>query len=312
MPKEIDKEQAAVPSVQDQIAQMLGGLDTKKEEPVVEDVSVVAEEEPAVEEPVAEEQEEEKDDEVVDVTPKEPVDEDTPVEDEVVDAEVDEGKEPEEEVVGEEGVFDPMVLAEEMAKNMSGGPVKDVKKEEKVTEPVAEQVDVTKPVVAELTVSDSEWQEAFDSAEKFNKNVMNKIGKYTETRVQESTRAALNTLMPAVNQAIEIRLAASDFYMANPDLRKAKTFVGMVANEVFAANPDKSIEECFNQTGEEVRKRLKVKKPTGGTSNMKVERSNKRKPVITDKRRRSSRKLEAPKLVGMQGEIAEMINHGNR
>lgn len=161
----------------------------------------------------------------------------------------------------------------------------------------------------DLQITEEEYNEAMTSVAKFNDVVMKKAAAYTEGRVQEVLRSLGNTVAPMVQQVVDIRIAASDFYLSNPDLREFKPFVGMVANEIFAKNPDKPLDELFNITGKEVRKRLKLQKPTGSAS-MGIER--KPSPAVVAPGRRSTRKPEPPKLTGMEDEINTMLEHDRR
>lgn len=55
---------------------------------------------------------------------------------------------------------------------------------------------------------------------------------------------------------------SNEFYEANKDLKEFKQVVATVFGEVAAASPDKSYADVLASTGDEVRKRLKLTKPT--------------------------------------------------
>ena len=276
------------------------------EEPLEEETPVVKEE-PKAEEEEGEAKDEDKDKDK-DGDDKDAVAKDgDEVEGKEADEE-DEGAGDKDDETGEE--IDPLAMMEAAAKlDVTSAPASAAEKPKEVEKPVT--AEPAGPAI-DLIVSQEEWSSSFDNVDAFNKNIMGKVKQHLAGREQDLLRATMGTVMPAVSQAIEIRLAASDFYLANPDLAGAKTFVGKVANKIFADNPDKSIDECFNMTGEEVRRLAKIKKPASKASKVSSRKPGGKKPATVPKSSRKSRKPEPPVLTGMKKELADMQAVGNR
>jgi len=210
----------------------------------------------------------------------------------------------------EEETVDALELAENMAAEMSKG-VAEQKIEEHAEEHGGD-LESKRVQPVELRVSEDEHDSAITTPGKFNELVFGRIREYIGQERQNIVRNTISSIMPMVEQAINIRMAAADFYLANPDLRRAKTFVGMVASEVFSKNPDKGLEECFKLTGDEVRRRLKIEKKQTGKASGRTELEEAKSPAVVSRGRRQSRKPEPPKLTDMQAQIGEMINRGTR
>lgn len=192
----------------------------------------------------------------------------------------------------------------EMAKAMQApASVKAEEKDEgKKEEKKEEAVKVEAAPVKDVEITQEEFDDALESPSGMAKLFKSKMEKIVEGRVQEVLRAIPNTINSVVDQRVELRIAASDFYRENPDLIPYKQYMGVVANEVFGKDPNLGYEEGFKKTGEEVRKRLKIRRDTS----QKAGGGTKRKPAFV--KGVKSRKAVPPKVEGLEAEIMEFIS----
>lgn len=175
-------------------------------------------------------------------------------------------------------------------------PVEKVEKEEVEKEP---------PAVDDIRINEDEFGRAIESVDGFNA-VLEKVNKIVESRNQQFNHTIIKALPKVINGVVEeivdLRMAASDFYRMNEDLIPFKPLCSVVANELSAKNPGKEPDELFSMVGEEVRKRLKLNKSARNSA-----KTKKRSPAVVNEK--SAREPEPPELTGMQAEIDEILTY---
>jgi len=199
----------------------------------------------------------------------------------------------------------------EMAKKAQGI-VPEEKKVETETKPKVEEtkaleVQTVQTPAAKVVITKDEFDSAMESEEGLQK-VLEKISEskaqaIVEGRLTEILKAIPKVITDTVDERVTIQLAASDFYRDNEDLIPFKAVVAMEADKVFSANPGIDLEEGFNKTGEEVRKKLKMDKGAVTTQpNVKTGG----KPAFVNKT--STRTIQQPVVTGIKAEIAETFD----
>jgi len=76
--------------------------------------------------------------------------------------------------------------------------------------------------------------------------------------IETMLRSLPQVINPYVAQHVTIIDAAKDFYEAFPHLAKCKTYVGQVADSLQSEHPDWTVEQIFQNLGEEVNSKLKL------------------------------------------------------
>jgi hypothetical protein len=118
----------------------------------------------------------------------------------------------------------------------------------------------TPPPVFQFVKDDAEFDDALRSPENFNKLLTGVMFKSVESVM----RAVPKLVMNLADQQITTRSAIQEFYANNKDLIPSKAYVGMVADELVAKNPDWKLDKLMGELGKEVRGRLKLTAPGAG------------------------------------------------
>lgn len=105
-----------------------------------------------------------------------------------------------------------------------------------------------------FVASEDDLDKALNSADNFNSLLSNVVNK-----TQESMLLMIPQLvMKLADETVTRRMAVAEFYSANKDLAANKAFVGMVANEIAAKNPEWTMEQVIEKLADEVRGRLRL------------------------------------------------------
>jgi len=108
---------------------------------------------------------------------------------------------------------------------------------------------------------------------------------------------------------ITARDAARDFLTANPDLEPVRGFVGMVANELQAKNPDWDLKTLYTKAGEEARKRLLLSKDAAKINEDKGAEENASLPKRGAGGGGSTRRSDESGLTNLQKDISAAVKH---
>jgi len=236
--------------------------------------------------------------------------------------EVDEGDEGDEEDVEEEDKPSDLEAANELLRQqieaMAKGqpaiqPDSQSGKEEEVTEEEQEKVVVPLPeqgVEGVYTFVTEEQAEDMG----IDPTIINKLGNQIYQLAVRNTLLAMPT---AVKREVQTEMRqeslASEFYGANEDLTKYKSFVGIVANEMIASDPNMKPEDLFGKLGNEVRNRLGLS-PNGtlkGAPKISKEGTKKRKPAFAKSRSSKQRKVEDDRTP-LEADIDDIIELDER
>jgi hypothetical protein len=121
--------------------------------------------------------------------------------------------------------------------------------------------------------------DTFDEVMKSSANFNALLTSVVNTAVAKTVQLLPNITNQYVDSQLTTRLAVKDFYTDNADLLPHRQYVGFVSNELFAKNPNQSLEENFREVEKEVRARLKIARPTGaGTGEVGQTMSNRTAP----------------------------------
>lgn len=128
-------------------------------------------------------------------------------------------------------------------------------KGKKVEEPALED---------KVFVTDDEYDNLVGDPKAFN-SMLNKVYRQALADSRELLlKNASKELTPFVKEQINQHTIAAEFYRANPDLVKVRSFVGHVADEVAAQNPDLELADILAKVAPEVRKRLGEQQAASG------------------------------------------------
>lgn len=113
---------------------------------------------------------------------------------------------------------------------------------------------VEPPVLHSFVATEEEMDKALNSKDNFNAL----LTKVSERGAESVLRMVPQLVAKLADQVVTQKMAVTEFYRENPDLMSNKAFVGMVANDIAAANPGWGMEEVIKTLGPEVRNRLKI------------------------------------------------------
>lgn len=136
--------------------------------------------------------------------------------------------------------------------------------------PVAPQAPAPQPsapAVIEFVKSEEELNQVLDSVGNFNSfltrfasDIAQNIRAQVVSEAKEATMVSIPALVGNLaEQAVNMRMAVKEFYSANSDLAPYASYVGSVANEIAAREPQLPLDQLFEKLGPEVRSRLHLK-----------------------------------------------------
>jgi len=150
---------------------------------------------------------------------------------------------------------------EEMASKVVDGPQKRQPTEQEVAQQ-QQQADAAKRQVLNFLPTEEAFDEVLKNKDSFNAFMTAVVN----VAVERSLRVVPSVVVPMINNEYTLRTSVNDFYKDNKDLKPHQKYVGFVANEVTAQNPDWGVVEVLQETEKLVRERLKMKKPVDGTN----------------------------------------------
>ena len=169
------------------------------------------------------------------------------------------------------------------------------------------------PIEEQDFVGEIDLEDVARSPEEFNK-LLNKIYSQavTDTRLEfknynKSTLERVPVLV-SENVSVQQKLKAltDNFYKENPDLNSFKKVVSTVFDELVVEAPNDPYDKVLSKVGDEVRKRLELKKVEKGPKGKKTPA-----PPLPRKKGRANRPV-APKKGGLADEIGAMNESLNR
>lgn len=139
-----------------------------------------------------------------------------------------------------------------------------------------------------------------ESKENLNKVLKNVFEANMKT-IKQLTLELPKIVSNIAQQYTDMQLTVRDFYQKNPDLAPLKPFVGVVAQHLGAKNPDWSYDKLLEETGKEVRSRLKKLKGSGSEAKPRA------KQKATFQQPNGTR-LPSLSSEGLQKEIDELLD----
>lgn len=145
--------------------------------------------------------------------------------------------------------------------------------------------------------------------------VINKLGNQIyQLAVRNTLLAMPSAVKSEVRTEMRQEALANEFYNANKDLTKYKQFVGVVANQLIAEDPNMKPEVLFGKLGNEVRNRLGLS-PNGELNKkqgkISKEGTKKRKPAFAKSRSSKQRKVRDDRSE-LETEIDDIIEIDER
>ena len=162
------------------------------------------------------------------------------------------------------------------------------------------------PFTSEDFLGDVDLDELTRDPEKFNE-LLNSVLKKGMEMARGITTTGNETVLKSIPDIVKTNLtiitslkkASDQFYADNEDLKPWKQAVSAVFEEVIAKNPDKTMDENLGITGDEVRKRLKLKE-------IAVKKEKDKKAPNLPSNKGGPRPKAKPKTEGIEAEIADM------
>jgi len=150
----------------------------------------------------------------------------------------------------------------------------------------------------------------FDDPDSIKKSINNGIRRAVELGAKKAIEVAGTTFtkrnLPAIqgmiNQSVTIATTVSEFYRNNPDLIPFKKVVGLEVTEVREKEPNLSIAELLEKSGEAVRQKLRLAKAKGAENNDPIKFPKSHAPR---QKAETSTKGKNP----MKDQIMEIIKH---
>ena len=119
---------------------------------------------------------------------------------------------------------------------------------------------------------DNAFDEVMKSSDSFN-TFLTSVLNFTTERI---LRMVPQVATQYVEQQLNYKTAAQEFYQANEDLIPHKKYVGFVSNELLAQHADWDLPKLLQETEKTVRERLKIQKAAGAASGARIENGNTR------------------------------------
>lgn len=160
----------------------------------------------------------------------------------------------------------------------------------------------TKIVDSEVFKDDAAFDEVFDKREKMNEA----LTRVQQTSIQAMLRAIPGIINKVIPQYVQLYQKTMDFYKANEDLKPHTKFVGQVTNDIISKNPQYSMDDLFKELGDEVRKRLGLKKKAEDKGKQEQQQ---RRPAFGKTGGVRQQRGQQERLTGVDKEIDSMLKY---
>lgn len=101
-------------------------------------------------------------------------------------------------------------------------------------------------------------EEEFQAALKDRAAMNSAFNKVYSKILEYVIRSVPNIIQVRLREDAKLMIETIKFYDQNKDLVPQRELIGVISNELKAANPEWSIQELLKETGEEARRRLKL------------------------------------------------------
>jgi DNA mismatch repair ATPase MutL len=177
---------------------------------------------------------------------------------------------------------------------------------EKTPEETAAEVEAAKKVVLPFIQNEEIFDEVFKNHQNFNALLTAVVN----TAREQALRALPQVAMRLVDQQLTLKMAAQEFFSHNEDLLPYRQFLGTVANEIESQHPDYTVQQIFEETEKEGRKRLRLVRTQGAPGATITEDRGgnppEKKPGFVPGSPGGRRSAHSP-LTGQDKEIADLI-----
>lgn len=120
--------------------------------------------------------------------------------------------------------------------------------------PTPTPADPPPSAVHKFVEKEEDLDKILNSVDNFNEFLSGVVKKVQE----ETTAAIIPNIIGVADSTVARRMAVSEFFNANQDLIPYRSYVGVVANEIAAANPEWGLDKVIEGLGTEVRKKLAI------------------------------------------------------
>ena len=103
-------------------------------------------------------------------------------------------------------------------------------------------------------ITEEEFQAALKSRDAMNSAFNNVYFKVLEYVI----RSVPNVIQTRIREDAKLMIETIKFYDQNKDLVSQRELIAVISNELKAANPEWTIQELLEETGKEVRRRMKL------------------------------------------------------
>ena len=112
----------------------------------------------------------------------------------------------------------------------------------------------------EAFITDEEFEEMQTNPQKYNEIMLRVYKRARQDASEDVIRQIPSLVQAASNRQLTLQQSVTEFYQKNPDLRKHAQYVGYVANQVKAQNPEMSVPDILNEAEQRVRADLDLTK----------------------------------------------------
>lgn len=149
-----------------------------------------------------------------------------------------------------------------------------------------------------------EVEDLLEDPKKLNDVLLRAVNYGQQQAVYQAQTQTLRTIPEMVLGYITRHTAMNrmvdEFYQENPDLSNVKQTVAAVANDIHSKNPDWAVDKVFQETAEQTRKLLGLKK----AAQEKVTKPQTKKPAFAKSK---GARREEPQIGGLQKEINDLL-----
>lgn len=184
--------------------------------------------------------------------------------------------------------------------------INDLAGGDKPVAPISEETPTGEAVPVDATVEKlletMDFDQVMDKKESFVKFFLDAMEVVKAETVQQTLLSIPQVVGSVVHRQASLRDVAMTFYTTHPELKPVKQYVGKVATQISAENPEWDIQQVFEETAKKVKDTLNILDVVQKTEKKEVTKPKPALPGVTSVRNPSK------PSGGLQSEIDDLIN----
>ena len=150
-------------------------------------------------------------------------------------------------------------------------------------------------------LQDVDFDSVMESKENFSKFFLTAMEAVQEQTAQKILSSIPNIVGSHVQRQSTLRDVATEFYTRYPELKRVKRYVGTVANEIYAANPEMTLGQVMEEAARVAKETLNIQAEVVGR-----EKRDATKPALPGSG--GGARVSVKPISKLQGEIDDILN----